>query len=268
MQWNTFKRTQLDKYSGLTLSRDRFYADSGWSPASLAGQRILEVGSGAGRFTQVVLEAGAEVYSVDYSSAVDANRQNNGPHPRLHLVQASVYAMPFEHAWFDRAFCIGVLQHTPDPRASFMSIVPFLKPGGELFVDVYARNWKTYFWTKYWWRPLTTRIPQETLMRVLRRIIPIWHPIGNTIHRVPKIGYQLSQVLPIACYGTVYPELSHEELIEWSVMDTFDMLAPKYDFPQTLATLRSWFRDAGLELLRSGVAADGGPYVAVGRRPT
>jgi ubiquinone/menaquinone biosynthesis C-methylase UbiE len=33
------------------------------------------------------------------------------------IVQADVFAMPFRAGTFDRIFCFGMLQHTPDPRA-------------------------------------------------------------------------------------------------------------------------------------------------------
>lgn len=41
MQWNTFSRTQLDRYNGTTLSRDRFRLVTGWD---LAGKRVLDAG--------------------------------------------------------------------------------------------------------------------------------------------------------------------------------------------------------------------------------
>src|SRR5690349_5336909 len=51
-QWNAHQRTQLDSYTGMSLSRDRLFKVSGW-PAELIGERVLEAGSGAGRFTEV-----------------------------------------------------------------------------------------------------------------------------------------------------------------------------------------------------------------------
>ena len=75
-QWNRFDRIQIDKFMHNDLSRDRFYATTGW-PARLEGQRILEAGCGAGRFTQLALETGAEIFSFDLSSAVDAAWRNN-----------------------------------------------------------------------------------------------------------------------------------------------------------------------------------------------
>src|ERR1051325_11260500 len=77
-QWNRYRGTQIDKFNGTTLSRDRFFSSTNWSEAELKGQRVLEVGCGAGRFTQVLLDAGAHLCSMDYSSAVDACWANNG----------------------------------------------------------------------------------------------------------------------------------------------------------------------------------------------
>ena len=41
-------------------------------------------------------------------------------------------------------------------------------------------------------------------------------------------------------------DLSEELLLEWSVLDTFDMLSPAYDERQTIDTFRRWFQTAPL----------------------
>lgn len=77
-QWNQFDRTQLDVHSGADQSEQRFYAETGWDPDELSNCSVLEVGSGAGRFSEVFLRTTTGVlHSVDYSSAIDANRRNN-----------------------------------------------------------------------------------------------------------------------------------------------------------------------------------------------
>ena len=59
-QWNIHAQTQVDKFNGTHISRDRFYTCTNWSQADLVGQTILEVGCGSGRFTQIMLDAGME----------------------------------------------------------------------------------------------------------------------------------------------------------------------------------------------------------------
>src|SRR5213076_2284270 len=72
MQWNRFARTQLDSASGHPISAGRFWHATGWTPSELAGQPVLDVGCGSGRFAEIALGAGARVVALDYSSAVDA----------------------------------------------------------------------------------------------------------------------------------------------------------------------------------------------------
>ena len=134
-QWNKFAGTQVDKTSKLHISKTRFFAETNWEKEDLTGKNILEVGSGAGRFTQILLDhTNANVFSVDYSNAVEANYQNNGHHDRLQLFQASIYEMPFAKAQFDKVLCLGVLQHTPDFEQSVKALIEMVKPGGELVI--------------------------------------------------------------------------------------------------------------------------------------
>src|ERR1700683_5528854 len=46
LQWRLHARTQLDRFNGLNLSRERLLNESGWAPSALKGQRVLECGSG------------------------------------------------------------------------------------------------------------------------------------------------------------------------------------------------------------------------------
>src|SRR5258705_10315219 len=88
-QWNKFQKTQLDRESkNLNLSKDRFFTATNWDKEDLSGKDVLEVGSGAGRFTQIVLDyTKANLYSLDYSDAVSANYRNNAHHgDRLQLL--------------------------------------------------------------------------------------------------------------------------------------------------------------------------------------
>ena len=56
-QWNKFQRTQLDSFSGSSISFERFYASTAWKQDVLSRSSVLEVGSGAGRFTEVFLQS-------------------------------------------------------------------------------------------------------------------------------------------------------------------------------------------------------------------
>ncbi len=264
-QWNAFRRTQIDRFSGLTLSRDRLFSGTGWQAEELRGERVLEVGCGAGRFTQVLLDCGAEVFALDYSAAVDACWANNGPHPRLAVVQADLYSMPFQAGAFDRVLCYGVLQHTPDVRRAFMGLLPFLRPGGRVAVDVYLRQpWIVRWTAKYWYRPLTRRLPSRLLRRIVEWYVPRWLPVDSWAGGVPFLRRVIPALVPCWNYTGILP-LRQRQLVEWAVLDTFDALSPTYDSPQTLATIGIWFREAAL--VDMDIRLGGNGIVANARKP-
>jgi SAM-dependent methyltransferase len=244
-QWNRFRNTQLDSHTGVPISRDRFLRETGWTPERLAGRRVLDVGCGAGRFAEIALSLGATVVGIDYSSAVDASRANL-PDSRFFVAQADVYALPLAAESFDFVYSLGVIQHTPDVRRATQSLVRPLKRGGELVVDVYRRHWKGWLHPRVWLRPVTTRMDEARLFRVVERSVPALLRLSDGVARVPVIGGQMKRAVPVANYRGQLP-LSDAQLREWAVLDTFDWLAPAYDQPQTAATMARWLTEAGLE---------------------
>jgi SAM-dependent methyltransferase len=264
-QWNRYRRVQLDSATGKPLSRERLFRGTGW-PERLDGERVLEVGAGAGRFTEVLLEAGAEVWAVDASSAVEAARENLGEHERLHLAQADLFDLPFERCAFDRVLCFGVLQHTPDPRRAFLTVCEHVRPGGWIAADVYRRQPYIDRWSaKTLWRPLTKRLPRTMLRRVIEWYVPKWLPVDTRLARVPKLGRFLTALVPCWNY-TGLVDLDREQLRAWAILDTFDALSPRYDQPQTLEGVRAWVAEAGLA---DAVVDYGGNGIELtGRRPT
>jgi SAM-dependent methyltransferase len=262
-QWNRFRRTQLDSHSGVPISRERFHRYSGWAPAELRGSTVLDAGCGAGRFTEIVLEAGADVVAIDFSAAADACRENHRERPNLEVLQADVYRLPFEPSSFEFVFCLGVLQHTPDPGRAFAALARQVAPGGRIAVDVYPRLFRNVLWPKYWLRPLTRRLPSHTLIALVERMVPVLLPVSSALGRIPRLGHHLRHAVPVANYDGVYP-LSGAQLREWAILDTFDMFASAHDYPQTAKTVRGWFMSAGFDDIRVERA---GFIVARGRKP-
>lgn len=240
LQWNIFRATQLDSATGLPLSFNRFWNNTKWKPKDLYGKTVLEAGSGAGRFTEVLLNAGARVVSFDLTSAVDANWSSNKEKGDLFLFQGDIFEIPFPDNYFDYVFCYGVLQHTPDPDAAYRSLFRKLKPGGRISIDNYRRFTGTNVWatSKYFWRPVTTRMFPPTLLSVIRRYIPVWLPLDSLLRRIPFFGPRLLSVIPIPCWNYLHLGLTREQRKEWAIMDTFDALAAHYDFPKSIAEIR------------------------------
>src|SRR6266480_1248461 len=54
-QWNKFQKTQIDRETkNSSFTRERFFAATNWDKEDLSGKDVLEVGSGAGRYSQIV----------------------------------------------------------------------------------------------------------------------------------------------------------------------------------------------------------------------
>ena len=241
-QWGIHAQTQLDSCSGKEISRRRLLETTNWSD-ELSGQTILEAGSGAGRFTEVLLKTGAALISFDLSSAVESNYKSNGHSENLLIVQASIFDIPVRPRSMDKVICLGVLQHTPDPKRAFLCLANCVRPGGELVVDVYAARLRSLLSWKYLLRPITKRMNDEKLYGMIARVTPGLKPISDFLYRI--LGAVGLRLVPIANYPML--GLSQEQSLSWAILDTFDMYSPKHDHPQTIAVVRSWFKEAGFD---------------------
>jgi len=244
-EWNIFQKTQLDSYTSLPISQSRIFNITGWNETdNLTCKNILEAGSGAGRFTEILLKTGANLYSFDYSDAVDANYRNNQGDDHLVLFQADINNIPFKNDCFDYVFCIGVLQHTPDPKKAFFNLSDKVSSGGYIYIDIYSRTLMSYFHWKYILRPFTKRMNHNKLFQLIKRVTPILVPVVIILKKI--FGRRLgARVLPIVEYSDM--NLNKNINIEWAILDTFDMYSPEYDNPQSLLTVRKWFNEYGFK---------------------
>jgi SAM-dependent methyltransferase len=260
-QWNVHARTQLDSFTNKSISRDRLFEATKW-PNDLSGQTILEAGSGAGRFTEVLATTGATIISFDLSSAVDANYQSNGQNENVLVLQASILNIPVRPRSMDKVICLGVIQHTPDPAQTFSCLANCVRPGGDLVIDVYAARLRSLFSWKYLLRPITKRMDNRRLYRIIERATPMLLPVSEFLFRI--LGRFGPRLLPIVYYPSL--GLPAELARSWSILDTFDMYSPAHDHPQRIATVRSWFDAAGFVDVSVDYGLNG--IVARGRRPS
>lgn len=253
-QWNRFSYTQIDN-SGNNHSYTRFFRETGMNSEDFDKKNILEIGSGAGRFTNIILiHTNAFVYSVDSSDAVFANYENNQniSNGRLNLYKASIYDLPFERNQFDIVICLGVLQHTPDPVNTIKCLCEQVKKNGKIIVDFYPYNG---FWTlisaKYFLRPLTSRLSVNYLFNFYKEKIPKLIKLYYFFKK-NKLGV-LTRFLPIADISNTIPENLEKSLFEEMVLlDTIDMLSPKYDKPQKLNKIKKLIQNQNFNITFAG----------------
>lgn len=257
-------RLQMDKYNGTTIQRDTILSRSRWPEDFLRGRTLLECGCGAGPDTQVLLDLGAIVTSVDISIGADFCRDNNYPNERLNVMQASIMNLPLKEESYDVVYCHRVIQHTPDPEATFKEIVRYLKPGGTLFLHSYPKSFRHVLQWKYWMRPLTKRMKPETLHKFISWYAPFLHPIVGVLDRNRWTRQIHFHLLPYRNYRRIFPQLSEQQLLEYGIHDTFDALAPAYDLPSSVATITRWLKEAGFSEFTFNQTK---PIVVVAKKP-
>ena len=248
-QWNLFKSEQLDSVNGTRLSETRLFSETEWSPGWMNGKWILDAGCGAGRFLDVASQSGAEVVGIDISNAVDAARESLKDRPNVHFVQASIYELPFRQEAFDGCYCIGVIQHTPNPPDALRALGRVLRRGGRLAVTIYERKPWTLCNTKYLVRPFTKRMKKQTLLAMIRGAMPVLFPVTSMMFSLPLLGRVFNFAIPVANY-TNERGLTRQQRYDWAILDMFDMLSPEYDQPQTYAEAEAALNSAGIIELR------------------
>ena len=126
----------------LTIDFDRF--------SIVAGERLLDLGCGAGRHTFEALRRGAEVVALDQNTtdllgveqmvaAMAAAGEIKTPAGPVTL-EADALALPFEDGSFDKVIASEILEHIPDDRAAIAEIARVIRPGGLVAISV-PRRW-------------------------------------------------------------------------------------------------------------------------------
>ncbi|MDT5295144.1 MAG: hypothetical protein QOJ76_2024 [Acidobacteriota bacterium] len=231
IQWNAFKQTQLDSHNGTTIYRERLTRCLGGSLDVVRGKTVLEVGCGAGPFTEVLLSAEARVFALDLSSAIEANYQNNSRSPNYFVCQANALSAPVAPASFDVVVCLGVIQHTPDPEQTMAALAGYVRPGGMLVIDHYSYNYP-YPLSRRMLRPLLLRLPAALSTRLALAVARAFLPLHRFSLSRRRGMWRLRRLLlkhsPLVDHFSDYPQLGEEMVGEWSVLNTHDTLTDRY----------------------------------------
>jgi SAM-dependent methyltransferase len=149
------------------------------------GQRVLEIGVGAGTDFIRFVRAGADATGIDLTDhairLVRRRLDNEGLTAELRRADAE--SLPFEDSTFDRVYSWGVLHHTPDTDRAVREAVRVLVPGGRLCVMLYARHsWVAYgLWAKH---ALLKGRPTRSLSDVLARHMESEGTKGYTVREL------------------------------------------------------------------------------------
>lgn len=232
-EWLKHATTQLDDDRSKE-SEETFRQKTGFTPADLQGNLVLDVGCGMGRFADVVSRWGGRVVGFDLSRAVEAAHKNLGARENVAILQANVFHAPFREGVFDFIYSIGVLDHTPDCEKAFRQLPRLLKPGGRIAIWVYHTSDQWGF-TADLYRKITVHLPHRLLHAICRLAIPLYY-----LDRIPIVR---------SIAWRAFPHSGHPNP-EWRVLDTFDWYSPRYMSRHSREEVESWFRTQGLTEIR------------------
>lgn len=258
-QWKKWNRTQLDSVSGLQLSRNRLERCVGGDLTVLAGKTVLEAGCGSGRFTEVMLGAGARVVAFDLSEAVEATSENIGERSDFFCLQADVRNAPLHPESFDFVVCLGVIQHTPSPEETIRALARFVGPGGALVIDHYAphdtKNEQSHRTpVRRFVRQIAIHLPSALSFVWIRSICRVMIPMHRFLRPPDRFRGQsrlrrmLRRVSPVMDYYESLAQLSTADVEIWMTLDTHDALTDRYKHHRTVEQIRDALTSAGLSV--------------------
>ena len=173
------------------------------------GKLCVDAGAGSGAQTRWMAEGGARlVFSLDLSDAL-YDRHKNTVEPfkdRVFAIQCDIAHPPLRQK-VDVLYCINVIQHTADPRATFRSLVQrLLAPGGVFLFNIYLKRSETAFRFLSGIRKLIRPLP-----------FPVWKALAWA---VTCVAWPLSKIKPLHGVIRKVIPLSHSFKETW--LDLYD----------------------------------------------
>ena len=234
-QWTTFV-SNFEYYKEMFLGFVRPYLGEN----DFKDRLVLDIGCGSGRPASIACSLGAEVVAVDLSEAVQTAFEQTRTYPRLHVVQADIYALPFKPC-FDFVFSVGVLQHLPVPKDAVKSIARVVPVGHKAVLWVYGkREW--WYQPIEWMRTVTKRMPHRLLHVVsiafaalseIFLLVPY-----RVLSRIPGTR-GLAERIP----GRIYARFPFRE----NVIGWFDRLVAPVTYYFSREDIETMLHDAGFE---------------------
>jgi uncharacterized protein YbaR (Trm112 family)/SAM-dependent methyltransferase len=273
-EWNTYKVTtraeDLITFFWLTGTDpnlyDKFSFDDVFSfypddsdiqkidGSQLAGKIVVDVGCGMGKYLAVVSDYAETVVGLDLSDALVRARLTVRDRKNVHLVQGNILQPPLKSAFADFVYSVGVLHHTPDTHAAFLSAASLVAPGGRLSVWLYPREREPNPYSDRIHhiqddliRPLTSRMPPLMLRMFAAFLGRLTFVRDRAVARHQATGSRLAG--RIAHYAGTVAVGRHKDPAIAAFLN-FDWYSPQYRSYHTEAEVERWYEEAGFDDVR------------------
>lgn len=254
-EYKKFPKIQLDSFNKLSLNANRLFKNSRWLKKELINKKILEIGSGSGKFTEVLLNTKCNLITTDINDSILINYKNNYNKNFLNkvfFIKCDVNQIIFKDEIFDYIVLYGVLQNVSEQKNIIKDSIIKLKKGGKITIDVTkaSRFGLHILNPKYFWRNLFKRISPNKTFSFVNYTVPKFIKIDTLLKK--KFGFFgriISKILfPFPLINYYFLPLSDEIKLKLSILDTFDALASKYDNPLTKKKLKKLINKIEKEL--------------------
>ena len=226
---------------------------SEWDLKKLKNKLILEIGSGAGRFTEIFLKYKAKIITIDMSDAIYVNQKYNN-NKNIIFIKGDFKSLIKMSNSFDYVFCYGVAQHTQDPKLVYKLCVNFAKKEGFVSIDHYRKMLipNPFYHPKYIWRIFVKNMKPKKLLNFVKFYIPIYIKFDTLIIKIfkKKLSTLIRGCIPIPCFnyfGNKNVNQDKNTLLQWAIMDTYDALGAKYDYPFSIKQVEKIVKPLGLK---------------------
>ena len=129
--WNRAMRSEADLRWRIA---DRFRIN----PVEFSGRLVLDAGAGAGDQSRWFINQGAQVVSIDLSSAIEVVASKMRLFPNWVGVQGDITALPFADDEFEVVYCEGVIQHTHDSALTVRELCRTVRKEGRILATHYG----------------------------------------------------------------------------------------------------------------------------------
>ena len=250
-QWKDFNYVQVDSFNKTKISED-YLRDLLFNDLNqLKNKNILEIGCGAGRFTEHIVKYSNLCVSIDLSKSIYYNVSKDSKN--LILIKSDFLKLKVKKK-FDIVICRGVLQHTPDPDKSILKLFDFIDEEGLIFFDYYKKPKIGFLHPKYiFWRPfIRAFFNYNSFKFFLNKNINTMIKIKNFFRKILFNSFFISDCLiPIWDFREKNYKIDKNLFIQWTILDTLDGIFTKYDFPKSNKELISLININNFKVLKN-----------------
>jgi len=108
------------------------------------GLRVLDLGCGTGRYSQLLSEQGAEVIAIDISSVMVEQARQKNKKTSFDLIRGSLYDICLVSSSFDLVVCALTLNHIECLDRMLSETTRVLKKGGTIIISDFHPYWVVF----------------------------------------------------------------------------------------------------------------------------